>query len=145
MTTIPLLLGEKNLEQWKLILRRTLKDYQLCQLSYGNFKVRAKNANGRMLGDRIRGILKKTVKRLLDQLLQLQVRTLVDMVIFMARNTGQGTLQKTKLFVLMQFGLTKVLILMQKLRQRNLNVKFVFTDPTVDEIGKDLTVGQGLK
>ena len=31
MTTIPLLLGEKNLEQWKLILRRTLKDYQLCQ------------------------------------------------------------------------------------------------------------------
>ncbi|KAN0077893.1 hypothetical protein V8E54_006197 [Elaphomyces granulatus] len=31
MTTIPLLLGENNLEQWKLILRRTLKDYQLCQ------------------------------------------------------------------------------------------------------------------
>ena len=31
MTTIPLLLGEKNPEQWKLILRRTLKDYQLCQ------------------------------------------------------------------------------------------------------------------
>ncbi|KAN0076024.1 hypothetical protein V8E54_007294 [Elaphomyces granulatus] len=31
ITTIPLLLGEKNLEQWKLILRRTLKDYQLCQ------------------------------------------------------------------------------------------------------------------
>ena len=31
MTTIPLLLGEKNLEQWKFILRRTLKDYQLCQ------------------------------------------------------------------------------------------------------------------
>jgi hypothetical protein len=31
MTTIPLLLGEKNLEQWKFILRRTLKDIQLCQ------------------------------------------------------------------------------------------------------------------
>jgi hypothetical protein len=31
MSTIPLLLGEKNLEQWKFILRRTLKDYQLCQ------------------------------------------------------------------------------------------------------------------
>jgi hypothetical protein len=31
MTAIPLLLGEKNLEQWMFILRRTLKDIQLCQ------------------------------------------------------------------------------------------------------------------
>src|SRR5467141_5160512 len=46
------------------------------------------------IGDRIKGILKKTVKRLLHQLLQ--VRTL---------------------------DLDMVFILMQKLRQRNLNVK----------------------
>ena len=214
----PITFREKNLEQWKFILRRTLKDYQLCQyidavipepqgedqkrqwedaraivnliitaslihdatyetlVNHGwdtegedpkvtyetvlrafpkvpedvavpllHLATRSGVENARKMslsrrctarnvtsategsagkislnwlpktGDRIRGILKKTAKRQLDQL-QLQVRTLdLDMVIFMARNTGQGTLQKTKLFVLMQFGLTKVLILMQKL------------------------------
>jgi hypothetical protein len=69
----------------------------------------------RKTGDRIRGILKKSVKRLLDQLLQLRVRTPdLDMVIFM------------------------VLILMQV---KESQCEVVFTDPAVDTIEKRLDSG----